>query len=152
MKEVRRRLGSDVLILGPDAWIEGSAVFDELGDDARGIHASLQGVPVQRFGAAGQRFAEEFGATQPGAVVTADAVHAAQATEVLLDAIARSDGSRSSVTEELLATDIEDGLTGDVSFDADGDVRPRPMQIVRLSPNVVGLEPDAGNLAALISP
>ena len=152
MQELRRRLGSDVLILGPDAWVEGPAIFDELGDDARGIHASLQGMPVQRLGAAGQRFVEEFGATQPGGIVTADAVYAAQSTEVLLDAIARSDGSRPSVTDELLATDIEDGLTGDVGFDADGDVRPRPMQIVRLSPDVVGLEPDAGNLAALISP
>jgi DNA-binding SARP family transcriptional activator/ABC-type branched-subunit amino acid transport system substrate-binding protein/DNA-binding beta-propeller fold protein YncE len=152
VEELRRQLGSDVLILGPDAWIEGPAVFAELGDDARGIHASYQGVPVQRLGPAGQRFVEEFGATQPGGLVDKDAVYAAHAAEVLLEAIARSDGSRASVTEELLATDIEDGLTGDVSFDADGDVRPRPMQIVRLSPNVVGLEPDAGNLAALISP
>jgi len=71
---------------------------------------------------------------------------------VLLAAIARSDGSRSSVTDELLATNIDDGLVGDIRFDADGDVRPRPMQIVRLSPLAVGLRPDAANLAALISP
>jgi DNA-binding SARP family transcriptional activator/ABC-type branched-subunit amino acid transport system substrate-binding protein len=152
VRELRRRLGPDLLILGPDAWIEGPAVFAELGDDARGIHASYQGMPVQRLGAAGQRFVDEFGATQPGGVVTAEAVHAAQATEVLLDAIARSDGSRASVTEALLATDLKGGFTGDVSFDADGDVRPRPIQIVRLSPHVVGLTRGAGNLAALISP
>jgi branched-chain amino acid transport system substrate-binding protein len=152
VQEVRRQLGSDILILGPDAWIVGPAVFAELGDDARGIHASLQGVPVQRLGPAGQRFVEEFGATQPGGLVPQDAVYAAQAAEVLLAAIARSDGSRSSVTDELLATDIDDGLVGDIRFDADGDVRPRPMQIVRLSPLAVGLRPDAGNLAALISP
>ena len=57
----------------------------------------------------GRRFVNDFGATQPGGIVTLDALYAAQATEVLLDAIARSDGSRASVTNTLLATTIEEG-------------------------------------------
>ena len=88
-------------------------------------------------------------------MVTLDAVYAAEATEVLLDALARSDGSRASVTSALLATKIEDGLIGDVSFDADGDVRPRPYVIVRFSRhtnNFNGVLPDGSNIAAVISP
>ena len=98
---------------------------------------------------------DEFGATQPGGVVTLDALYTAQATEVLLDAIARSDGSRASVARELLATRIKNGLIGDVRFDADGDVRPRTYTIVRISRHpsqVNGVVPGGGNIAAVISP
>ena len=138
-----------------EAELSGEELFAGLGPAARGIHISTPGVPLQRLGPAGRRFVDEFGATQPGGIVTLDAVYAAQATEVLLDAIARSDGSRASVTRALLATRIEDGLIGDVSFDADGDVRPRPYVIVRISRhtnNFNGVLPDGSNIAAVMSP
>ena len=155
LRELRARFGQDLLILGPDSFNIGEELFAGLGPAARGIHISTPGVPLQRLGPAGRRFVDEFGATQPGGIVTLDAVYAAQATEVLLDAIARSDGSRASVTRALLATKIEDGLIGDVSFDADGDVRPRPYVIVRFSRhtnNFNGALPDGSNIAAVISP
>jgi hypothetical protein len=46
--------------------------------------------------------------------------HAAQATDVVLDAIARSDGTRASVLEVLLRTRVAGGLLGDFSFDRRG--------------------------------
>jgi branched-chain amino acid transport system substrate-binding protein len=154
VRELRTRV-RDVLLLGPDSWMDPPAVFAELGDAARGIHVSFAGVPLERLGPAGDRFVAEFGAAQPGAVVTLDAVYAAQATEVMLDAIARSDGSRASVTRALLDTHIEDGLIGDVSFNEHGDVRPRTFAIVRLArgPRTLnGVLPGGRNLAAVISP
>ena len=45
----------------------------------------------------------------------------AQATEVLLDAIARSDGSRASVARELFRVRFSDGIVGRVAFDRNGD-------------------------------
>jgi ABC-type branched-subunit amino acid transport system substrate-binding protein len=45
----------------------------------------------------------------------------AQATEVLLDAIADSDGTRSSVSERLLGVRVTDGILGSFEFDANGD-------------------------------
>jgi hypothetical protein len=45
------------------------------------------------------------------------AVYGAQAAEIFLDAIARSDGTRASVTRELFETRVEDGLLGNISFD-----------------------------------
>ena len=54
------------------------------------------------------------------------ALYAAQATEILLDAIARSDGTRSSVTRELRRTNVEDGILGDIRFDRIGDLVEAP--------------------------
>ena len=55
----------------------------------------------------------------------------AQATEVLLDAIARSDGTRASVVEELFATKVENGILGSFSFDRFGDIDPAPVGVYR---------------------
>jgi DNA-binding SARP family transcriptional activator/ABC-type branched-subunit amino acid transport system substrate-binding protein len=155
LRALRARFGQDLLILGPDSFNVGEELHAGLGPAARGIHISTPGVPLQRLGPAGRRFVDEFGATQPGGIVPLDAVYAAEATEVLLDAIARSDGSRASVTRALLATKIENGLIGDVSFDADGDIRPQAFTIVRFSRHVHnfnGALPDGSNIAAVLSP
>jgi ABC-type branched-subunit amino acid transport system substrate-binding protein len=55
-----------------------------------------------------------------------------QATEVLLQAIARSDGTRASVVRELFATRMKDGILGSFSFDRNGDIVPRPVGLYRL--------------------
>ena len=49
------------------------------------------------------------------------AAYAAQATDVLLDAIARSNGTRSSVTARLMRTKVDDGILGTFSFTPSGD-------------------------------
>jgi branched-chain amino acid transport system substrate-binding protein len=140
-------------VLAPDGWASGKFVYSHLGRAADGILVFYQGLPLQRLPPAGRRFVREFGASQPGASVSAEAVYAAAATEVLLDAIARSDGSRASVTRALLATDLRSGLTGDVRFDRDGDVRPSPFYVFRLLDRsiVAGqVAPDASNLVAVL--
>ena len=121
---------------------------EELGPYTRNVRFSLPGVPLKRLPPEGRRFVAEFGATQPGGFVTPDAVYAAQATEIMLDAIARSDGSRASVTRSLLATQVEDGLIGDVRFNANGDVRPRPYSVWRVTQES-GLVRGVGGLAGL---
>ena len=45
----------------------------------------------------------------------------AQATEVLLDAIAASDGTRASVTRNLFRTRVKDGILADFEIDENGD-------------------------------
>ena len=49
---------------------------------------------------------------------------AAQAADVLLDAIARSDGTRAVVVEELFNTRVTGGILGSFSFDQYGDITP----------------------------
>lgn len=53
------------------------------------------------------------------------------ATEVRLDAITRSDGTRASAIEELFRTRVESGLLGDFTFDANGDISESPVTILR---------------------
>jgi ABC-type branched-subunit amino acid transport system substrate-binding protein len=49
----------------------------------------------------------------------------------LLDAIARSDGTRASVTRELFRTRVTGGLLGDFTFDENGDISESPVTILR---------------------
>jgi ABC-type branched-subunit amino acid transport system substrate-binding protein len=80
-------------------------------------------VPVvhpARLPPAGRRFVEAFEqaierqAAPPSAAM-------AQATEVLLDAIAASDGTRASVTRNVFRTRVKDGILGSFEFDANGN-------------------------------
>ena len=60
------------------------------------------------------------------------AVYTAEATGVLLDAVARSDGSRAGVLDGLFRTRRADGLTGAVRFDARGDVVAPAITVLRV--------------------
>jgi hypothetical protein len=48
-----------------------------------------------------------------------------------LDAIARSDGTRASVVEEIFRTKVTSGILGSFSFDRYGDIVPAPVGIYR---------------------
>ena len=50
---------------------------------------------------------------------------------MLLDAIARSDGTRASVVDELFKTKVTNGILGSFSFDRYGDIVPAPVGIYR---------------------
>ncbi len=50
----------------------------------------------------------------------------------MLDAIARSDGSRASVLDKLFSTRIRGGLLGDFAFDERGDITESPVTIMRV--------------------
>jgi ABC-type branched-subunit amino acid transport system substrate-binding protein len=81
---------------------------------------SVSTLAPERLPPTGRSFARTFersvgGAVDPYSVTTA------QAAEVLLEAIAASDGTRASVTDELLEVRIKDGLVGSFEFDANGD-------------------------------
>ena len=58
-------------------------------------------------------------------------VYAAAAAATLLDAIAASDGTRAAVTRRMLATQPRRGILGRYRLDANGDVDPSPITIVR---------------------
>ena len=74
-----------------------------------------------RVPAAGRRFVEAF-ERATGRPAEPYSVTAAQATEVLLDAIAASDGTRASVARNLFRVRVENGILGSFGFDANGDI------------------------------
>ena len=109
----------------PDVTLIGSEGF--LGDlsagaepAALGMYVAYPGADVEVLPPAGKRFLKDLEARtgKPSLFYTASA---AQATEILLDAIARSDGTRASVTRELFKTRVENGILGDIRFDKNGD-------------------------------
>jgi hypothetical protein len=68
----------------------------------------------------------------PGVEIEPSAIYTAEATQVLIDAIARSDGSRAGVLDELFRTSLRRGLTGGVRFDDRGDIVAPPITILRI--------------------
>ena len=94
VKELRARLGSSVDILAPDGLTPLPLLVKKAGAGAIGTYVSVTGIVTTEFPPGGERFVERFRQTQPGVEVEPSAVYAAQATDVLLDALARSDGTR----------------------------------------------------------
>ena len=88
----------------------------------------LSAVPSSRLGAAFVDAFEEAigGAADPYSITTA------QATEVLLAAIAASDGTRAFVTEQLLQVRVKNGILGSFEFDANGDTTAGAVTMYRI--------------------
>ena len=60
-------------------------------------------------------------------------LQAAQAAEVVLAAIARSDGTRASVLRELRASRVRGGILGTFRFDGNGDITPAKLTVLRVT-------------------
>jgi branched-chain amino acid transport system substrate-binding protein len=131
VKDLRAVLGPDIAIIAPDGFTPVSAIADEGGAAAEGVYVSVAGAPTEELTGAGKEFIDAFGA-EIGEELDPFSAYGAQATEVLLDAIERSDGTRQSVVDELFKTDVKDGILGSFSFDADGDTTANPVTFYRV--------------------
>ena len=129
IEDLRAALPPGVELIAPDGFAY-SFVAQELGAAGEGMLVTNTSIPAELLPPAGEQFVSEFGHAvgEPGFL---GAPEAAQATEVLIDAIARSDGTRASVVEELFATKVDNGILGSFSFDAYGDVVPAPVGVYR---------------------
>ena len=130
VKALRRRLGRGVALIANDGFLPIASLFRAAGGAARGVYVSAGGVLPERLGPEGRNFMTAFAATQPGAVHRHSAYGAAAAT-LMLDAIARSDGSRADVTRNVLAAHPERSILGPLRFDARGDVEPAAVTVLR---------------------
>jgi len=111
----------DVKLLAPDGFTT-QATIDEAGGAAAGMFMSVAGVPIDQFEGPAQEFVDALLAGPlSGKSIDPYAIYGAQAAQVLLDAIAASDGTRADVTAQMFATEVTDGLLGTFSFSEDGD-------------------------------
>jgi branched-chain amino acid transport system substrate-binding protein len=133
IRDLRERLGDGVDVLAADGVAPPALLKAAAGPAAIGVFLTTSGVPTEALPPAGAAFARRFSRTQPGVPVESFSIYAAHAAGVLLDAIARSDGTRGSVTEELFRTRQRDSLTGPVDFDARGDTVQGAVTIVRVT-------------------
>jgi branched-chain amino acid transport system substrate-binding protein len=127
IKDLRSVLGTGVTIIAPDGFTPISAVVDGAGKAAEGIYVSIAGQPNEALGPTGKKFVKDFGATQAGGNVDPYSSYAAQSAEVLLNAIADSDGTRADVTDQLFKTKVTDGILGNFQINEDGDTNANPV-------------------------
>lgn len=130
VEDLRAAVGLDTIFIAPDSFAADD-IARELGPAGEGLYATEPGTTPDRLPRAGRRFLRALGLT-PAKARETWAPEAAQAAEVLLDAIARSDGTRASVVREVYATKVRNGILGSFSFDAFGDVVPAPVTIYRI--------------------
>jgi branched-chain amino acid transport system substrate-binding protein len=110
-----------VKLLAPDGFTA-QATIDESGvANARGMFMSVAGVPTEELTGAGKEFIEAFQQELGEEPVDPYAAYAAQAAVVMLDAIERSDGSRSGVLEEMFKAKVENGILGSFEINENGD-------------------------------
>jgi branched-chain amino acid transport system substrate-binding protein len=144
VQSLRAVLGKSVRIIAPDGFTPIAPFAQLAGPSAEGVMVSFPAVPPEQLRGEGHRFVTRF-ETALGRPAEAYSVATAQAAEVLLDAIASSNGTRASVTANVLAANVRNGILGDFSFDANGDTTAGAVTIYR----VVGGQP---KVFAVIAP
>jgi ABC-type branched-subunit amino acid transport system substrate-binding protein len=126
-------VGQDVDLLVGDGFTPTPLLADQAGAAARGTLMAITSLTMEALDTNGRRFSRAFGATLPGVEIEPTALYGAAAADVVLDAIARSDGRRASVLSALPATRV-DSPVGPVSFDALGDPVAPAVTILRIEP------------------
>ena len=107
---------------------DGFSDFTANGPAAAGIFITVAGVPPEKLTGNGADFIKAFG-DQIGKKPNPYSAYAAQSMQVVLDAIEKSDGTRSSVTDNLLKTDVTDGILGTFSINENGDTTRNPVTV-----------------------
>ena len=124
LKDLRAAVGPNVVFVGPDGWTPYSATLGA-GSAAQNMFISYAGQPLERLPATGKKFIAQFRAyAKIKGNMPPYSVYQAQAAQVLLEAIARSDGNRASVVKELFKTNVKNGIMGTFRFDKNGDTIP----------------------------
>ena len=116
-------LGSNarVKVVVSDGFVYRSLVGQAGRSTVEGIVGTSPSSPSDRLTGAAGRFVDAFGNAEGDVHVYGFTIYAAAATQVLLDAIARSDGTRKDVVAKLFATAGAKTVIGPMSFDGNGD-------------------------------
>jgi branched-chain amino acid transport system substrate-binding protein len=133
VRALRERLGSRFTIMGGDGFHPIPELLEETGPAAQRMYVSVTGLPLDELAPAGVDFVQDFAKGRRGLATGPYTVEAAQAAEVVLDAIARSNGTRASVLKEVRRTEVGSGILGGFRFDRNGDISPAPVTIYRVT-------------------
>src|SRR5690242_5249111 len=116
--------GGGVMLFLPDGYTTPAIFLRSQGGtpNANGAYFSVAGVGLDKYKGAALEFIDGFKKTLNGAALNPYAILAAQAAQVMLSAISKSDGSRSSVISEVYKTKVTNGLIGSFTFNKNGDL------------------------------
>ena len=120
-----------VSILAPDGFTPISADIQQSSGKAEGMTVSVAGLPVEKLPAAGKAFAAAFAKANGGKQPDPYTVYAAAAAEVMIGAIAASDGSRAGVADQMFKVSVPTVL-GTIKFNKNGDVTANPVTIYKI--------------------
>jgi len=123
IKDIGAVLGKGVTLAAPDGFTPYSATAGA-GAAAQGMYISYAGVPLSLLGAKGKAFLKAFAKYQGRKVVDPYAVYAAQTADIMLKAIANSNGSRLSVVRNMMNSNVKGGIMGTFRFDRNGNICP----------------------------
>ncbi len=126
LKDIRAAVGDGPVFVGPDGWTPYSATRSA-GSAAQGMYISYAGLPLEKLGKTGKKFIKAFSKylhLKKGELPPPYAVYQAQGTQIMLDAIKRSNGTRASVTSQLFKTRVKNGIMGTFHFDKNGNIVP----------------------------
>jgi branched-chain amino acid transport system substrate-binding protein len=131
IKDLRSTLGPNVKLILPDGFTPISAVATGAGAAANDAFVSVAGLPNSKLTGKGKAFLAAFG-KQIKKPPDPYSVYAAQATVVMLSAIQKSNGTRANVVQQIFKTNLQGSILGNVSFNAQGDVKGGPVAIYRI--------------------
>jgi branched-chain amino acid transport system substrate-binding protein len=120
-----------VKIIAPDGFTPVSATVQEAGLAANNMYVSVAGLPNSALKGAGASFVKAFTKADHKAP-DPYSVYAAQAAEVLIQAIAQSNGTKSDVAKQLFKVNLPNSILGKVSFNGNGDVTSNPVTIYKV--------------------
>ena len=129
IREARRLLGPRLQFVVPDGYLDELA--GRLGPVAEGIAVTVPGRPVEALGPRGRAFADRLEAAT-GTRPSAFAIYGGAATELVLDAIARSDGTRASVVRALFHSHLRNSILGDYRITPTGDTSATDVAVYRI--------------------
>jgi branched-chain amino acid transport system substrate-binding protein len=132
LKALRARLDPRIPILAHFFFGNVPDVLHRVGPAAKNVYVATNDLSraALPLTPAARRFEGDLGgaATQFSGVL-----EAGQAAELVVHAIARSDGSRASVLRALRASKVKNGLLGTFGFDRNGDNTAAPVPIMRIT-------------------
>jgi DNA-binding SARP family transcriptional activator/ABC-type branched-subunit amino acid transport system substrate-binding protein len=150
LEELRAVLGPGAKILLPDGFMPFPVLLAS-GIAAEGATITFPAPAPSRLPPAGRRFARAF-ARAIGTRPEAFSIAAAQAADVMIGAIARSDGTRASVAQHLLHDPVASGVLGRFRFDRNGDTSNAVVSVFRITrgqPRLLTvIKPSAGPASA----
>ena len=121
IKDIRAVLGAAFPILMPDGFTPFSATGSTSGNTSNGAYISYPGIPVKSLKGAGAKFVAGFTKQNNRKLPDPYSAYAAQAAQVVLGAIAKSNGARSDVASKLFNLQVTNGVLGNFSINANGD-------------------------------
>jgi branched-chain amino acid transport system substrate-binding protein len=111
-----------VKVIAADGFVT-SSFFDEAGaENVNGSYGTAPTQPAEQLTGAGAEFITAFQESiGADTFIEPYTIYAAAAAQVMLDMIARSDGTREDIIAKMFETNLTDSVVGTFSFDPNGD-------------------------------